>query len=118
MEAYEIKIKVNSESDLYNPLDETQSTLSNNMVNYLMSKIADVGSIRRSPAILHTKKGPRALTNPRSFFHLRNCSFSDPFFKISSYGTILFTAPAHRTNAPVTFRNRQCSGPLFSLRNG
>ena len=42
MEAYEIKIKVNSESDLYNPLDETQSTLSNNMVNYLMSKIADV----------------------------------------------------------------------------
>ena len=35
MEAYEIKIKVNSESDLYNPLDETQSTLSNNMVTLL-----------------------------------------------------------------------------------
>jgi hypothetical protein len=37
--AYEIKLYVREESELYNPLDESMTTLNSDVIDYLVSKI-------------------------------------------------------------------------------
>ena len=75
-----------------------------------------LGSIRRSPAILHKKKGPRALTNLRSFFHLRNCSFSQPFSR-SLLTEPFFSQLFHITRMRRSlFKIRKIPGSFFHCK--
>lgn len=48
---YEIKIRIKEESDLYNPLDPDQETLSDDVTSYLEQKFSEQANIHGKPEV-------------------------------------------------------------------